>query len=64
MLENIWTEYLKEQLAGRFRGYTPPDHLYRPLPDRWVAMSLLEKAIRRQDVSLKHNVQVFTCKQN
>ncbi len=49
MLENIWTEYVKEQLADRLRGYTPPDHLYRPLPDRWVAMSLLQKAIRRGD---------------
>ncbi|MEP6342273.1 MAG: hypothetical protein ABJ275_03085 [Maricaulaceae bacterium] len=49
MLENIWTEYLKEQLADRLRGYIPPDKNYQSLPDRWIAMSLLQKAIRRGD---------------
>jgi len=49
LLENIWTEYLKEQLVDRLRGFTPPDETYRPLPDKWIAMSLLQKAIRRGD---------------
>jgi len=49
LLENIWTEYLKEQLADQLRRYTPPDQTYHPLPDKWIAMSLLQKAIRRGD---------------
>ena len=51
MLENIWTEYLKEQLADRLRRYTPPDQDNPPLPDKWISMSLLQKAIRRGDES-------------
>lgn len=49
MLENIWTEYLKEQLADRLRGYSPPTQSYLALPNKWIAMSLLQKAIRRRD---------------
>ena len=49
MLENIWTEYLKEQLENRLIGYAPPNQSYQALPDKWIAMSLLQKAIRRGD---------------
>jgi len=50
LLENIWTEYLKEQLADRLVCYAPPDQNYQSLPDRWIAMSLLQKAVRRSDI--------------
>jgi len=49
LLENIWTEYLKEQLADRLVDYSSPDPNYQSLPDKWMAMSLLQKAVRRGD---------------
>lgn len=49
MLDNIWTEYLCEQLADRLATYKPPQQNYVPLPERWIAMSLLQKASRRGD---------------
>ena len=47
MLENIWTNFLLEQLVDRAKGFKPPNHNYQPLPDQWIALSLLQKAIRR-----------------
>ena len=50
MFDNIWTEYLKERLAKRFTCYHPPQENYQSLPERWIAMSLMQKAIRRSDI--------------
>ena len=50
MLENIWTNFLLEQLVDQAKGFEGPPHNYRDLPDHWIALSLLQKAIRRGDL--------------
>lgn len=47
MLENIWTNFLPEQLVEQINDFDVPPHNYRKLPDQWIALSLLQKAIRR-----------------
>ncbi len=49
MLDNIWTEYLKERLAEGLASHQSPKQKYQSLPERWIAMSLMQKAIRRSD---------------
>ncbi|MBL1430691.1 MAG: hypothetical protein COA60_004130 [Robiginitomaculum sp.] len=49
MLDNIWTEYLKERLAEELAVHKPPQQNHQSLPERWIAMSLMQKAIRRSD---------------
>lgn len=49
MLENIWTDFLLEQLTEAVGEYKSPPHEHPLLPDQWVALSLLQKAIRRGD---------------
>lgn len=49
MLENIFTDFLLEQLAGHLDGYSPPTSSQAYLPDQWIALSLMQKAIRRGD---------------
>lgn len=50
MLENIWTDFLLEQLVEQAGSFVVPPPDYQPLPDQWIALSLLQKAIRRGDV--------------
>jgi len=47
MLDNIWTDFLLEQLIDQTRGFKAPLHDFPWLPDKWIALSLLQKAIRR-----------------
>lgn len=48
MLDNIYSDFLLEQLKDQTVGFTPP-YEFHSLPDQWIALSLLQKAIRRGD---------------
>ncbi|MEP1231232.1 MAG: hypothetical protein ABJG88_11190 [Litorimonas sp.] len=45
MLENIWTDFLLEQLKEQAGGFSAPPCNQLSLPDQWIALSLLQKAI-------------------
>lgn len=50
MLDNIYSDFLLEQLKSQTVGFTPP-YEFHSLPDQWIALSLLQKAIRRGDTA-------------
>lgn len=49
MLENVWTDYLLQPLIERRAQFDPPPYEYPPLRGQWIALSVLQKAIRRGD---------------
>jgi len=49
VLENIWTDFLLEQLIDHAAEFDAPPNSFPDLPDKWIALSLLQKAIRRGD---------------
>ncbi|MDB2438666.1 hypothetical protein N9W89_08130 [Hellea sp.] len=49
MLETIFTNFLLEQLNDQASGFKASRRKYSDLPDKWIALSLLQKAIRRGD---------------
>lgn len=50
MLDDIYSDFLLEQLKSQSIGFNPP-YEFHSLPDRWIALSLLQKAVRRGETA-------------